>query len=1041
MWIGLEAVGNNITGIGDYEWLWPDTSSFSQQFSNWEKFNPLITGDPQSGKCVTINSQTLLWTNRRCYSFYPFLCEQKLRCPIDWLQIGERCYLPSSTSYNSWSNAFAYCMDLNASLAIVHDQSEYEFVKSLALSTDKSMWIALKSNMSGLQWISEDQYQLHQHPNAKDICMVANVSNGIIYWQLQKCLNIHYLYPLCMRGATSPDGTNIISNKQTDAILNSIGTKQFRLCSNNWLLYERYCFRLKGTKIKNSLSENYCQDTLASYPAIILDQTLETMITSMLSDGDEAWIGLQYKSGFFSWFDNKTMLNYSNWAKGEPRLLNESRCVTLQRHNESKSYWYTRNCEEKYAYICQRLGKTFECPKSWLMNDSSCIKIFYAKLSFHEARELCRIHRSDLVILSPEIRSFVENLIPYEMKIRFRSISYTNQSFWIGLYKKSSEVYMWIQSRSLDHLVVTKLKANSSETTHRCVIMKYMKETESWEWYPANCFHYKAYPICRKTLIITETESTTPSPAPSDSTVAFISSAESLSTSSLASNLISNQTLSSIHQNDFTEKINYIELVEKTGLQLAQNLPTNSSMVQSSYHDEALGVYYVLVNALKSNGSQITDIKLEKQTLRLLSTYYGYPLRVRIPLIVVPTEPSERYQVALGIYKTTPIQIESSKLPLMQHSISCNIKPLIMGRFPDPVIFYFKITLNTTIQPLCAYWKEKHWATDGVETQQVNSTIVKCIAYHLTSFSVLLQTDSYKKLLSILTYVGLSTSLFCLILTLLTFTIVRRFYSIRGVVHANLAASLIISTSVYIAGIQKTDNEVLCQIIAVVLHFSFLASFSWMLVEGIVTFKMSIHWTEKMASCIIYVIIGWGTPFIIVLVAFLLRKEFYGTSNYCWIAPGNFLLFAFGIPGLVTIGINLIFMILITRTLMGIRAMANKSKIQKTRVSLRASIALLPLLGITWIFGYVAIQNKTVVFSYIFVILNSLQGTFVFYFHCLKYKGVKKFYKSCIIKCRNVFATTQTSSSIGIQGSRAHINIALSEDENLVYIIAKLKMH
>lgn len=36
-------------------------------------------------------------------------------------------------------------------------------------------------------------------------------------------------------------------------------------------------------------------------------------------------------------------------------------------------------------------------------------------------------------------------------------------------------------------------------------------------------------------------------------------------------------------------------------------------------------------------------------------------------------------------------------------------------------------------------------------------------------------------------------------------------------------------------------------------------------------------------------------------------------------------------------------------------------------------IVLLPLLGITWVFGLLAIDERTIAFQYIFAILNSLQ--------------------------------------------------------------------
>lgn len=41
------------------------------------------------------------------------------------------------------------------------------------------------------------------------------------------------------------------------------------------------------------------------------------------------------------------------------------------------------------------------------------------------------------------------------------------------------------------------------------------------------------------------------------------------------------------------------------------------------------------------------------------------------------------------------------------------------------------------------------------------------------------------------------------------------------------------------------------------------------------------------------------------------------------------------------------------------------------------------LLGVTWVFGPVAINESKVVFNYIFVVLNSLQGFLIFVFRCL----------------------------------------------------------
>ena len=43
------------------------------------------------------------------------------------------------------------------------------------------------------------------------------------------------------------------------------------------------------------------------------------------------------------------------------------------------------------------------------------------------------------------------------------------------------------------------------------------------------------------------------------------------------------------------------------------------------------------------------------------------------------------------------------------------------------------------------------------------------------------------------------------------------------------------------------------------------------------------------------------------------------------------------------------------------------------RILLKAAVIIVPILGCTWVFGLLAINEDTVVFAWIFTILNSLQ--------------------------------------------------------------------
>ena len=80
--------------------------------------------------------------------------------------------------------------------------------------------------------------------------------------------------------------------------------------------------------------------------------------------------------------------------------------------------------------------------------------------------------------------------------------------------------------------------------------------------------------------------------------------------------------------------------------------------------------------------------------------------------------------------------------------------------------------------------------------------------------------------------------------------------------------------------------------------------------------------------------------------------------------------------------------ILVMRQMMGTKYMQNKTQVEKVRTGVKASGVILPLLGITWLFGLLSFNSDTIIFKYIFTIFNSLQGLMIFISHCILNKQV-----------------------------------------------------
>ena len=87
----------------------------------------------------------------------------------------------------------------------------------------------------------------------------------------------------------------------------------------------------------------------------------------------------------------------------------------------------------------------------------------------------------------------------------------------------------------------------------------------------------------------------------------------------------------------------------------------------------------------------------------------------------------------------------------------------------------------------------------------------------------------------------------------------------RNYIHINLCISLGIAQLIFVAGVDQTASDhvpIHCQVIAVLLHYFFLVSFMWMLMEGVVLYiiliKVFIPNTKRYVFA--FTIASYGIP-------------------------------------------------------------------------------------------------------------------------------------------------------------------------------------
>ncbi|XP_077991650.1 adhesion G protein-coupled receptor L3-like [Glandiceps talaboti] len=341
---------------------------------------------------------------------------------------------------------------------------------------------------------------------------------------------------------------------------------------------------------------------------------------------------------------------------------------------------------------------------------------------------------------------------------------------------------------------------------------------------------------------------------------------------------------------------------------------------------------------------------------------------------------------------------------------------------------YIDMKMDNTLYDgtaFCGFWKFYHsgeggiWSNDGCSVVEVDAdnTNLACKCNHLTNFAVLMQVSGNEIQLSSghsialenLTYICSVSSIFCLVLTLGCYTYLRLWKSQRIILHANLAVSLVIAQTTYLVGIEAKPEEI-CTVVAVMLHYFFTASFSWMLIEGANLYIKSIFVFAKDVPTAGLVAAGWGIPAIVVGISLGIRFEGYGRDGICWLSFEDGLIWAFAGPVIFVIAVNAIILIMVLRVFMTLKANADKTDIERLRVGIRAIVMLQPLLGLTWLFGAFAINEETVIFQYLFIICNALQGLFIFILHCAMNEEVKQaFLKRRRIKASHTGATASLS--------------------------------
>ncbi|XP_033099018.1 adhesion G protein-coupled receptor L3-like [Anneissia japonica] len=253
----------------------------------------------------------------------------------------------------------------------------------------------------------------------------------------------------------------------------------------------------------------------------------------------------------------------------------------------------------------------------------------------------------------------------------------------------------------------------------------------------------------------------------------------------------------------------------------------------------------------------------------------------------------------------------------------------------------------------------------------------------------------YDTTLHLLDIVGVSLSLLGLFLTFAIRCIYKELRTTSGKIVMNIAASLFLAQLGTLFSKSLVEYTQACFLMAALLHYLWLVAFVWMLMMSILLFrsfrslKSAVANRKKKQSVKLHLFCCWGLP--LLFVAILLTLHFcdrvpiqfsYGDETVCWIRD-EFAAFLFlGIPMATILCLNSIMFVVIVRGIYqntrSSRAIRRNSIKEEFTSNLIIFIKISCIMGLTWIFGFLASFTDEPYIWYIFVIFNSLQGVFIF---------------------------------------------------------------
>ncbi|XP_061614803.1 adhesion G-protein coupled receptor G4-like isoform X2 [Phyllopteryx taeniolatus] len=396
------------------------------------------------------------------------------------------------------------------------------------------------------------------------------------------------------------------------------------------------------------------------------------------------------------------------------------------------------------------------------------------------------------------------------------------------------------------------------------------------------------------------------------------------------------------------------------------------------------------------------------------------------------------------LFQDNTLSIQTVVSPVL----ACSVSNVSVSNLSDNIQFTIgnRRPAHSDYEAVCAFWDVARnggsggWSSAGCSAVSATSWATTCACNHLTAFAILLDLSRggindprQAQILTFITYIGCGVSAIFLAATLLTYlSFAKLLRDVPAKILVQLCSSLLLLDLAYLLDgwLAQYPARGLCIGAAFFLHYFLLTSFTWAGLEALHMYLSIVRvFTPYLSRYMLkFSLIGWGqhpncpkcrspprrcfsrscglpagVPVVVVVAVISADKDNYGlvtygrdpdatSGDFCWLRSDA--AFYAGVVAyflLIFASCLLVFGVVMAQ-LRRIKRQNphNQSPHRGAAADLRSVAGLLALLGLAWGFALFAWGPLHLPFVYLFTVLNSLQGFFVFVFHCACKENVRR---------------------------------------------------